>query len=465
VVRPGAAAAAALAAIAGCSNVLGLSPPHQAVDAGADAPPDAAAGHVRVVVDGTAIGGGSVTSTPPGIACPGACEATFPPGTQVTLTATAPGADVRFTGFHVGCTSADPTCTWTPAGDVQVYARYWRRGNVAFVSSTRQHPGAFDGVGAADTLCGRLASDAGVPGRFVALLPTTTTPIRAHIIEGIDGTAPGLWMRPDGQVVAFTIDDLAAGHLVAPIRLDELGRDVGDDRSVVVTDTTITGDPGAGTHCSGWASQTAGRALAGEPAGGTGRWVAATTIGCNEDARVYCVANDDVQPIASIAAAGPLLFVSNGTIAANAGVQAMDALCLTEASAATLPHSAAMALVTPGGGKPVKDRFTNLIIDGVVQRTDGARLAPSLAALLATSAFPVVPNLNAVRTYLDVDVWTGGPSFDQVGQDCDGWASAAAAQFGTTRPAATTRDATLIQQSGCDALHHVWCLSANIASP
>ena len=48
---------------------------------------------------------------------------------------------------------------------------------------------------------------------------------------------------------------------------------------------------------------------------------------------------------------------------------------------------------------------------------------------------------------------------------CLGEATAAAGLSATTRPAATTRNATLIQQSSCATPHRVWCLNASIASP
>jgi hypothetical protein len=52
-------------------------------------------------------GGGSVTSSPPGIDCGTTCSASYVSGTSVTLTAT-PDANSTFTGWSGDCTGTDP---------------------------------------------------------------------------------------------------------------------------------------------------------------------------------------------------------------------------------------------------------------------------------------------------------------------------------------------------------------------
>ena len=63
-------------------------------------------------VDRIFAGGGSltVTSDPRGIGCPSVCDAQFPAGTVVTLTAT-PSASAVFAGWSDACSGTERTCT------------------------------------------------------------------------------------------------------------------------------------------------------------------------------------------------------------------------------------------------------------------------------------------------------------------------------------------------------------------
>src|ERR1700680_2120905 len=65
---------------------------------------------LSVVLGGT--GKGSVASNPPGINCGPTCSASFNPGTQVTLTATA-ATNSYFVGWAGECSGNNPTCTLT----------------------------------------------------------------------------------------------------------------------------------------------------------------------------------------------------------------------------------------------------------------------------------------------------------------------------------------------------------------
>lgn len=70
---------------------------------------------VTVAVGGT--GTGVVTSTPPGIACPGACTMTVPPGTAVAVQARA-DAPAVFTGWTGDCLGPGPGCQATATADL-----------------------------------------------------------------------------------------------------------------------------------------------------------------------------------------------------------------------------------------------------------------------------------------------------------------------------------------------------------
>jgi hypothetical protein len=481
----------ALVAVAGCSGLLGLQPPHEQVDAPGstiDAKPDAGPSQLHIIVAGTAalhpdptnnIIGNVVTADVGAIDCttdrgggtPGTCDATIPPGQAVTLTANT--ADPGFTGFigAPGCTGTGLSCTFTPTQDTTVYARWWgSRGNLIFVSSTVQHPGSFDSPDAVDTLCRTLADTAGVPqrpgadiGSFRAWLADSGATPRERLLVGFVGAEPQTWSRVDGALFASTFADVDAGHIIFPPRLDEFGRDVGDD-ALAVTDATGTGMTNSGGHCQDWASESAsGRVLAGEPVGGTDRWTAVATVACNEDTHVYCMTAFDDIGIATAVGPGPIIWVSTGKVAGNAGVGAMDAVCQVEGNSHGF-FGTTLALVTPASGQPIKSRFPPLTgFTGAPQRPDGAGLAGSMDALFAGTTWVTVPNVDADKNFVDDDVWTGAGGFDNTASDCNGWTLAS--DMGATRPAATTRDHSFSVLHACSESHRVMCFAGAEAMP
>lgn len=68
------------------------------------------------------VGGGTVSSTPPGIVCPGDCAESYPGGTTVTLTAS-PATDWLFGGWEGACAGTG-RCVVTVDEDLSVTARF-----------------------------------------------------------------------------------------------------------------------------------------------------------------------------------------------------------------------------------------------------------------------------------------------------------------------------------------------------
>jgi hypothetical protein len=69
-------------------------------------PEDTGVVQTSVMVSTVGTGGGQIISDPPGIACPGACTARFPAGTQVTLTST-PSPGSGFAAWSGACSGAN----------------------------------------------------------------------------------------------------------------------------------------------------------------------------------------------------------------------------------------------------------------------------------------------------------------------------------------------------------------------
>lgn len=427
---------------------------------------------IRVVTGGTAPDDmrGRITSTPPGIDCPGTCDATFLSGTSVTLAATPPLERIVFPGFAGGgCSPTQTTCTIAPTTDVTVFGRYFDDTNIVFTSSTVQPPGEFNGVAAADQLCTDLARAAGLPDRlYAAWLSTSAASAATRLLSlGSIGIEIAGWKRPDGKLFANQASGgLFSGQLFHPARLDEFGNDVGDD-AMVVTDTLPDGTPGVGTHCSDWAAPAGQPVLAGEAGGGTARWTAAATTDCGSPVHLLCFGGGTHNVFSNepITQQTWMVFVTKGNFIPSSGLVAADALCSQEASTVMVPHPSTVALLTAGGGKPIRERFAGQVIDPFpVLRRDGLRIADSLDALLALDHFDALPNQTADQVYVDQSIWLGGPAPNQFDADCAGWTSPNG--FGTTRPIATSRGAGVAQQETCSANGHpILCLNYLFAIP
>ncbi|MGC1583875.1 MAG: choice-of-anchor D domain-containing protein [Candidatus Acidiferrales bacterium] len=80
-------------------------------------------------------GAGSVASSPSGITCEPTCSATFPTGTQITLTA-APGAGSGFVQWSGACTGTAATCAFTITADATVTATFTLTGATACTGAT-----------------------------------------------------------------------------------------------------------------------------------------------------------------------------------------------------------------------------------------------------------------------------------------------------------------------------------------
>jgi hypothetical protein len=159
-------------------------------------------GHT-LTVSKSGSGIGNVSSSPSGLDCGSTCAASFPSGSQVTLTATADGGS-RFAGWiGEGCFGTDP-CTVTMDAARNVSATFLPSGGVGLytltpcrIVDTRDATSSYGGpaleAGAARAFT--IAGQCGVPAdaSAVALNVTVANPTSAGSLTAYPGTgvAPG----------------------------------------------------------------------------------------------------------------------------------------------------------------------------------------------------------------------------------------------------------------------------------
>jgi len=105
----------------GACSAAGSSPTCDVTALGAKTVSAVFAYPVHVEVQGT--GGGTISSSPPGVACGATCTASFRVGSTVSLTAEADSASV-FAGWSGGCAGTVPECAVTVSSATEVVATF-----------------------------------------------------------------------------------------------------------------------------------------------------------------------------------------------------------------------------------------------------------------------------------------------------------------------------------------------------
>jgi hypothetical protein len=237
-------------------------------------------------------------------------------------------------GADTGADATTTSTTWTE--DDSTGERVPPPTNFVFVSSTGQPPGDLGGLEGADALCNTLAAEVDLPGTYVAWLSTPEVDARDRL-----GTARG-WIRVDGRPFADTVDDLLAGEIFYPIRLDETGADAEGALAATATeqDGTLTPD----YDCDGWTT-TDGSSRGGRS--DTSVWSSTQGFGCgNANVRIYCFGIDLQTEVAVEPSRQRYAFLAND-VSGSAGLSMFDARCASEAEAAGLPGSYRAFVATP----------------------------------------------------------------------------------------------------------------------
>lgn len=327
--------------------------------------------------------------------------------------------------------------------------------NYVFVTSMSVTPGTLGSVSAADQICRNLAADGGLPGRYVAWLPSSTQTALQRI-----GDARS-WYRPDGRP---SIDLIGAPVAFAP-SLTEHGQPW---NGYAFTGTTASG--GTAASCSFWTAST-GTIRVGVPSSEGSQW---TDLGdgafCNQPAPFYCLGVDQSLPLRvpapdssriAFVTVGSFFPRNGGLFPQNGGLGAADAQCQDEAQRSGLmgTFKAFLATSTTSAANRFSASGPNWY------RLDHVPLFASPSALLAasTATTPLAtPSLSAGGGSLaGVPVWTGAAAPSVIGgtETCSNWTSNSGSSSGTT-------GMTGLVESGwfsngpvpCSSSAHLYCL-------
>ena len=284
--------------------------------------------------------------------------------------------------------------------------------NLVFVTSSTQQ-GNFGGLAGADAICANDATNAGLPGTYVAWLSTDTFDIRTRI-----GEAKG-WARVDGKGVANDLTELATSGPRVPISRTANNADLRAVTAHVYTGTQPNGQPGM-YDCGNWTLNNVGDVLTGDIAGGRDTFTETDRSACSLEARLYCFGVDKSTPLPPPPVGEPLAFLSRMPWTPTTGIAGADTICTDEASAASLPGTFKAAL--PTVGTKSADRFRTR---PVYYLPGGGELGRILEMTSAESFFTryadgtPAPNIMA---------WTGGApsSIADDAATCMNWTSSTA---------------------------------------
>lgn len=404
------------------------------------------------------------------LAAPAATPASGSLAANARVTFTSGTAGVTFRSTTDGIT--EPTCAGVGAegANVQVAADLWvvacKAGmlpspvlklsysvvtyNLMFATSTT-YTGNLGGLAGGDTACAQRAAAAGLAGTYVAYLSTSG-------VDAISRLAGGRgWVRMDGRPFADTPADIAAGRILYPPRLDELGAEVVPSPSAIsaMTGTLDNGMRDATSTCSDWTA-TSGFVRTGLTEGGTLWWSSGGSGGCADAKRLYCFGIDRTNAIATLAITGRLAFLSSSYFDPGSGLAAADAICATDAAARALAGTYKALLATDGAS--AASRFATTGATWV--RTDGVQLVAAAADL------PVEP----MMAPLDVgpggarpspgQVWIGAADFGTPGTaatTCNGWSTSSGGSTGTGGVTGLSRHAGFFEPP-CSNVARIYCL-------
>jgi cysteine-rich repeat protein len=364
-------------------------------------------------------GTGSVTRDGSPV-CVGSCPETngYDNGVTVTLAAsTQNGSNSFFQKWNGDCSGSQRGCTVTMNQSRSVTALFSpMTHNLAFVSSASIATN-LGSVGAYDAQCNLLATQAGLNNAagnaWIAWVSLTLMSAPSRIPPTTQG-----WVRVDGEPFATTMSSLLSGVVFHPLRLNELGVDVGG--RPVMTATTNAGSA-ASDNCFNWTSNSASVfKLGGDAAGGSGGWSSQSTTPCSVQAPVYCLMKTKTAALTVTPEAGKRIYLSgNFTPAIGASP---DLRCSLDKPVGVGTVKAFVATGSASASAAVSPAQRYVRLDGTFLGT-GADLAAGLK--LTSGMWQLGTGAYAADGQF---VWTGAATPTTVGtpaSTCGNWTSTA----------------------------------------
>ena len=341
--------------------------------------------------------------------------------------------------------SRDASLSDSATGDGAMNTDAGSATNFVFVTSMTYTADVVGGLGGADAICASHASDAGLPGRYLAYLSTADS-------NAGDRLSPARgWVRRDGRPFVDTVADMHAGEVFYPVVFDEAGA-AGPAR--IHTGTTAVGAYDTlNDQCNDFTEQTAGGRVTVGSTNVTTGFAATGVATCQTPLALLCFGVDHAREVAPLPPSTRIAFLS-APFTPGEGIIAATVQCMIEGDA-LVPEGTFVPLL-PTESTPVP---TETLPQGAGWvRPDGAEIvanARDLAGPWLTSI-----NLAADGTYHSdaTRVWTGasGPETASTSH-CDDWTTTGGQAL--TAPAATPfSDGSWAVPRMCSSSLRLFCL-------
>ncbi|HUS27019.1 MAG TPA: hypothetical protein VMZ53_00865 [Kofleriaceae bacterium] len=407
-------ALAVVVLVAACGR-FGFAP-DETVDANADADVDALVGTAHVDIHVAGVGAVNIGGT----WCAGTCGVDLPLGPVALQIVPGDGQEV------VADTSVCPLGCDVLRGDSVIDVTFAPAitANVVFITSIGPAL-PFGGLSGADAFCQQRAVAGGLSGTFIAMLSTTTVNLRDRL------TGRG-WVRRDGRTV-FDLNSDVFLRQVNPIALDEFGN--AKMGGIFPSATNDDGTVAPGTTCGDWTAMT-GLTEVRQPGFSGAKYETGNNGPCDQLQALFCAeVGKNVPTVAAKWPFGRYAFLTSVAFDPALGIAAADALCGSQASAASLPGTYRALLADVG--TTAASRFTSLA--GPWRRTDGALIT------LGDISGPIDTPLNRAANGGPAGIaraWLGGYDANTVGtaaSTCNGWTTNASGATGAFHFAYDTR--------------------------